>query len=447
MTPPCQLVHLGLGNFFRSHQAWYTQHADDGDDWSIAAFTGRRRELADVLSEQGGRYTLITRGADRDHLEVVSSIGRAHAAGEHEAWRAAMASPRVAAVTITVTEGAYLRAPTGGVDRHHDGLQADIDALRQDVSAPVGSVPARLVAGLLARRSADAGPIAIVPCDNLPGNGDTVEAITRDAAALVDPSLLGWLDTTTSFVTTMVDRITPASSPEDRELVLHASGWADRAPVVTEPFSEWVLSGSFPAGRPAWERAGATFTDDVEPFERRKLWLLNGAHSLLAYAGQVRGHHTVDEAVHDEVCRSWITQWWDEASPHLALPPDEIESYRAALLERFGNPRMRHRLAQIAADGSQKVAVRIVPALKLERAAGRSAPGATRAIAAWLWYLRNQRDLVADVDARVVAVRAQGPLSNAVVDILDYLDTELADDSEVVRAVTGHAAWFERIQP
>lgn len=131
--------------------------------------------------------------------------------------------------------------------------------------------------------------------------------------------------------------------------------------MVTEPFTEWVLSGSFPAGRPTWEGAEATFTDGVKPFERRRLWLLNGVHSLLVYAGQAREHDTVAEAIQDEVCRGCITQWWDEASPHLALPPDEIQAYRAALLERFGNPRMGHRRTQIAADGSQKIAVRIAP--------------------------------------------------------------------------------------
>ena len=150
--------------------------------------------------------------------------------------------------------------------------------------------------------------------------------------------------------------------------------------MLTEPFSEWVLAGEFPGGRPAWEAAGARVVDDVEPFEQRKLWLLNGSHSLLAYAGHVRGHETVAEAIADPVVRGWVEQWWDEAAAHLTLPPSDVAAYREALLERFANPRIRHLLAQIAADGSQKIPVRILP-----DAAGRAGRrrGSRRARPGW----------------------------------------------------------------
>ena len=439
MTPSVRLAHLGLGNFFRAHQAWYTQHADGGSEWPVAAFSGRRPGLAASLDQQDGRYTLVTRGAQRDDFEVISSIARAYAATDHRAWRTTVASPAVAAVTITVTESAYLRSSGGRTDHEHPALRADVEALGHDISAGVSTVPARLVAGLLARRAADAGPIAIVPCDNLPGNGRVIERAVRDVAELVDPTLRPWLDDSVSFVTSMVDRITPATTGEHRRLVADATGWADRAPVVTEPFTEWVLSGAFPAGRPVWESAGAKFTNDVEPFERRKLWLLNGAHSLLAYAAPARGHELVADAIDDPVCRGWVTRWWEEAAAHLDLPDDEITAYRAALLERFANPRMHHRLDQIAADGSQKIAVRIVPTLHLERAAGRSSVGATRAIAGWLWHLRERRDDVRDIDAAAVIQRADGPLDTAVTAVLSYLDPALADDAVVVQDVRDQA--------
>src|SRR3954462_5716295 len=183
-------------------------------------------------------------------------------------------------------------------------------------------------------------------------------------------------------MTTMVDRITPRTGPDDVRAVLEGTGREDRVPVVTEPFKEWVLSGAFDAGRPPWEHAGATFTDDVTPFEHRKLWLLNGAHSLLAYAGSIRGHTTVAEAVGDETCRSWLEEWWAVASSHLGQPAEDIAAYRSALLERFTNARMRDRLDRIAADGSQKLPIRILPVLRAERAAGRMPFGATRVLAA-----------------------------------------------------------------
>src|SRR5690606_14539035 len=133
----------------------------------------------------------------------------------------------------------------------------------------------------------------------------------------------------------------------------------DHSPVVTEPFSEWVIAGTFPAGRPAWQDAGATFTDDVTPYENRKLWLLNGAHSLLAYLGSIRGHETVADAMCDEECRAWVDRWWLESGRHLGQAPAEVMAYTAALDHRFANDRMQHQLAQIAVDGSQKLPVRV----------------------------------------------------------------------------------------
>ena len=176
--------------------------------------------------------------------------------------------------------------------------------------------------------------------------------------------------------------------------------------MVTEPFSEWVLSGRFAGGRPRWEDAGATFTDDIAPFEERKLWLLNGGHSLLAYAGSARGHETVADAVADETCRAALEAWWAEASRHLTLP---TEDYREALLERFANPRMRHLLAQIAADGSQKLPIRILPVLRAERSAGRMPDGAVRVLAAWIGHLRGAGAPVSDPRAEELVRARRGP--------------------------------------
>ena len=440
---PVRLVHLGLGNFFRAHPCWYTEHAPDAAHWGFAAFTGRSRSpLVGELNEQEGLYTLVSRAADGDRFEVLGSLSRAHAADDNDAWLRYFEAPELSAVTITVTEAGYLRGADGGLDTGRPEVQADIEVLRDDPTGVVRTAPARLVAGIAARRRAGAGPLALVPCDNTPGNGALAERVVRDLARLVDKDLAAWLGDSVAVVTTMVDRITPRAAPEDVRTVLKATGFDDRCPVVSEPFHEWVLSGKFPAGRPRWEESGATFTDDITPYEHRKLWLLNGAHSLLAYAGSIRGHATVAGAAADETCRSWLEEWWAVASPHLDQPAADVAAYRTALLERFGNARMHDRLDRIAADGSQKLPIRILPVLRAERAAGRVPAGATRVLAAWVCHLRGLGAPVSDVRANEVVPLAQGPLDKAVPRVLRWLDPALGADADVVAIIVDQSKKF-----
>jgi fructuronate reductase len=436
---PVRIVHLGLGNFFRAHQAWYTAVAPDHAQWGIAAFTGRSRPLADALSAQDGLYTLVVRGAERDTCTVLGSVVAAHPGTDLATWCDLVSRPTTAIITLTVTEAGYRRGRDGGLDRDDADVRTDVAVLRDGAAGAVSTVPGRLVAGLAARRATGAGPIAIVCCDNLPGNGAVVARVVTDLAGLVDAGsgLAGWIREQVSFVTTMVDRITPETTPEDVAAVAGSTGRADAAPVVTEPFTEWVLQGDFPAGRPAWEAGGARFVADAGPYERRKLWLLNGGHSLLAYAGSALGHETVAQAAADPRCRGWLDQWWDEAARHLPLPAAEIADYRAALLDRWANPRIRHRLAQIAADGSQKVPIRVLPVLRLEREAGRAAPGAVRALAAWIAHLRGAGAPVRDAAAEAFTTAARGEPGPAVHAVLTLLDAaDLADDDLIAAVVS-----------
>jgi fructuronate reductase len=433
---PVRIVHLGLGNFLRAHQAWYTANAPDAESWGIAAFTGRRPDTADDLRPQDGLYTLVTRGAEGDTFAVLGSVSAVHSADEHEAYLDYLRRPEVALVTITVTEAGYLRGPDGRLDRDRPVVASDLAVLAADATAPVASLPAKLVAGLLARRAAGSGAITLLSCDNLPHNGPVTEAVVRDFAGALDATLLSWIDDQVDFATSMVDRITPATTDDDRELVTASQGYQDASPVPTEPFSEWVMSGRFPAGRPAWQDAGAQIVDDVTPYEKRKLWLLNGSHSLLAYAGSVRGHATVDDAIADPECRGWVEAFWNEASPYLTLPVASIADYRQALLERYSNPRIRYLLAQIATDGSIKLPVRILPTLRAEREAGRLPLGCATAVAAWVLHLRGLGAPIKDEGSGPArAAAGADDLDTAVAGVLESLEPGLGDDSELVSFV------------
>ena len=444
---PVRMVHLGLGNFTRAHQAWYTEHASDADQWGIAAFTGRRPTMAEILTPQDGLYTLITKGAEGDSYEVISSVSHVHPASDFAQLVDYFVSPELAVVTSTVTEAGYYRADNGSLDTGSPdvaadleaikGIEADVDAIKE--LAPT-TAPVKVALGLLARRAAGQGKLTILPCDNIPDNGPSFGRVIRDAAAAADPTLPEWIDENVSFATCMVDRITPATTDTEIEDVEKAQGYVDASPVPTEPFNEWVIQGEFPAGHPDWESAGAQIVDDVEPFEQRKLWMLNGSHSLMAYAGPILGVETVFDAIKDERIRPIVLQWWEEAGPGLEVPWQE---YAQALIERYENASIRHLLAQIAADGSQKIPVRIAPTLKRHRTEGKLPMGAITAVAAWTLHLRGLGAPVKDAAADKVQALVGGELKDDVKNVVAYVAPELTDDAELINAVTAKAEELE----
>jgi fructuronate reductase len=437
---PVRMVHLGVGNFHRAHQAWCTAHSPDAGEWGYAAFTGRSARMVDALTPQDGLSTLITRSAEGDTFELIGALSAVHAAADHEAFLDYLSRPEVAVVTITVTEAAYLRGADGHLDAGLDVIISDLEALQSDPRNPVASLPARLVAGLVARRTSGASALTILSCDNLPENGAVTKTVVQDFAALLDETLGDWINSQVDFATSMVDRITPRTTDEDRALVQQACGYVDAYPVATEPFSEWVISGGFPAGRPRWEEAGATIVAEVGSFEQRKLWLLNGSHSMLAYAGSIRGYSTIDEAIADPSCRSWVEMFWDEASRHLTLPAADIAEYREALLARFSNPRAGDQLARIAADGSTKLVVRTLPTIRAERSAGRVPTGCGTTIAAWVLHLRGLGAPIKDPGAAAAEKAANsGELREAVPAVLDVLEPGLGSDRDFVDAVIRQA--------
>ena len=433
--PPVRIVHLGVGAFHRAHQAWYTARASDAGEWGIAAFTGRSPDIAHRLAEQDGLYTLIERGAHGDRFEVVESIVRAEPGSNVDALVALVSSPDVAIVTLTITEAGYRLGDDDQPDRQDPAVAADLANLHRRIGGGSDAVPpttvlGKLVLGLDRRRRSGGGPLAIVSCDNVPNNGGRLGRGLLGFARGVSPELEEWMAQQVSFVDTSVDRITPRTTESDRVEVLKKTDRCDRAPVVTEPFSDWVLSGEFPAGRPAWETAGARFVDDIEPWERRKLWLLNGAHTLLAAAGPLLGHTTVAEAIDDGRCRQAVELLWADAGRHL---PDglDLADYRRALVDRFQNPRIEHRLEQIASDSLRKLRLRIAPVAKLDIALGGTADGCATALAAWIVGVRQQQS----VD--------QPRTDQSVAALVEVIDEALVANSSFVRRVDAAVSEWE----
>jgi fructuronate reductase len=439
-APPVRIVHLGLGAFHRAHQAWYTQQTPG---WGIAAFTGHSAALARELTAQDNLYHLVIRDNEGDRAEVIASIAETYPGTDLAGWKAAVAAPSTSLITLTVTESAYGYSGSGHLDTEHSDVAADLETCRLGGDS-YRSIPGRLVAGLAARRAAEGGPLAIVPCDNVSDNAGVVQTVVNGFAQLVDPGLETWITEHVSFVSTMVDRITPATTADLVTTVAELTGFADSCPVATEPFTEWVLAGTFPAGRPDWQAAGARFVDDVAPFERRKLRFLNGAHSLFAYAGTGIGHRTVADAVADARCRTWLLDWWTFAAPTIRVAGDELNAYQEDLLARFGNARIAHFLEQIAIDGSQKIAIRVLPVLR-ERLAEDRRPdlgAAARIIGAWIAHLRGGV-AVQDKNAATLRPAAAGRWESAVPSVLRLIGPDLAEDAELCAAIATFGRDFE----
>ena len=392
---PVRIIHFGLGRFFRAHQAWYTADASDAADWGIAAFTVRSPRAAQELAAQGYIYPLVVRGPESDTVEMIDSVVAAHAGSDLDALRDYASRPEVAVITLTVTEGGYGLAADGSPDLTDSDVRTDLENLRAGESV-ARTVLGRLVVALQARRRAAAGPLAIVPCDNIPGNGGFIARGLSAFAAAIDPELAVWIESNVSFVSTSVDRITPQTA--DGEL-------------ATEPFADWVLAGDFPAGRPDWGSAGAHFVDGIEPWENRKLWLLNGAHIVLAFTGLASGLVTVADAIVDPQCRALVDDFWAEAVQGLPVST-EHEDYRRQLVARFSNRRIVHRLSQIATDATTKVQFRFVAVAEQTLDAGRTPDASARATAAWIrWVLTNPTESDARAAEIMVAVASDDPVA------------------------------------
>jgi fructuronate reductase len=341
------------------------------------------------MAPQDGLYTSIEKSPEGVRRRIVGSVREVlfHGDERERAWRRLVAS-ETRIISLTVTEKGYCHEPaTGRLDVDHPDIAHD---LRTD-GAP-RSVVGLLVAALAERRRTHGAPLTILCCDNLPQNGALVRGLVVSFAHLRDPALADWIGREIACPSTMVDRIVPATTADDIARNTAALGVDDEAPVVHEPFIQWVIEDRFAAGRPAWEAAGATFVHEVEPFESMKLRLLNASHSAFAYLGFLAGHAYIYEVAAQPDFVAYMRRFMaDEVSPALVRPPGiDLAAYREALVRRFANPALPHRTQQIAMDGSQKLPQRILATIRDNLAANRPVDLATLAVAGWMRYVYGE---------------------------------------------------------
>lgn len=382
------IVHLGLGNFARAHLLSYTDTvlAQEGGDWRVTGVSLRGTAVADSLNPQDGRYTLITRGPVTD-ARVIGALDRV-LSGPKVGQNAlnAMTSPGCRIVSLTVTEKGYGITNDGTLDHAHPAIAADL----ANPEAPTSAIG--LVVAALSRRKAAGSPaFTVLSCDNLSHNGQKL----RNAALVFARETFGeplscWIADNVSFPSTMVDRITPASNAETARLAGELTAREDHAAVETEAFSQWVIEDKFCAGRPPWELAGVHFVDDVAPYESMKLRMLNGAHSMIAYSGQLSGKKLVRDVMADPEHAALVRQHLAAAAATVNGLSIDLEAYAAALIERFTNPAIAHSTAQIAMDGTQKLPQRITAPALDALTTGKPYRPFVLALAAWLAYLTRR---------------------------------------------------------
>jgi fructuronate reductase len=425
------IVHLGIGSFHRAHQAVYTDNVLAGGDlrWGIVGASLRSPDTRDPLRAQDYLYTLNLR-AEAEALRVVGSLQDILVAPENPAALIeVLCRPSVAVVSLTVTEKGYHYDPATRALNEGD---ADI---RYDLIHPQAPRTAFgfLAAAIARRRELGQKPFAVLCCDNLPANGRTLHGLLSRYAELVSRDLGSFVRNEILCPDTMVDRIVPATTDDDRQRLSKMIGLDDAWPVVAEPFAQWVIEDRFSGARPAWDEAGATFVGDVAPFESMKLRLLNGSHSALAYLGYLAGYETVADAMGDDALAGFVEGLMTDAMATLNLPSHiDLSAYKASLLARFRNKALQHRTWQIAMDGSQKLPQRILGPIRDRLAKGLPIERHALVVAGWMRY-------VTGIDERGQPIDVRDPLLPCFREVL--LDAG-RDVPRIVSALLGLKAIF-----
>lgn len=385
------IVHMSLGGFHRAHEAVYI---DDylnatSENWMITAvgLMPQDDKNIDALKSQDGLYSVLQRSPTQDDVRIVGSIKNViHAPSEPQSVIALIANPAIKIVSLTITEKGYFYNEKRNLDETNPLIQQDAKLPEQPKTAY-----GYLLKGLQARRAANAGPVTIMSCDNLPGNGELTHHLVVQFAQLADPSMVEWINQNTSFPNAMVDRITPVTTDAIRQILADTYNVEDKWPVVCEGYIQWVLEDNFIAGRPALEKVGVQLVKDVEPYEKMKVRLLNGSHSVLSYISYLMGYRDVDVAMADPLIAKFVRAYMDnDVTPSLpAVPGIDLDKYKTTLIERFANKSVRDQVQRLTEDGSPKFRNALVPVLDHQLANGGSVKHIAFALAAWYRYLNG----------------------------------------------------------
>ena len=363
------ILHFGVGNFHRAHLEYMTNKLLENDtqqQWGIcgAMILPGDDRLYHALKKQQGEYTLTVCGRD-DSINVykIGALVELYwGIEEQEQILAKIASKEIKIITLTITEGGY------NIDRQTGEFMLDNAQVAHDIQNPLQPQTAfgYVAEGLRRRKAAGNGPITILSCDNLQHNGNTARKAFMTFVEVQDAELAAWMKENVTFPNSMVDRITPATRPEDIKRLNEQNGTQDEAPVYCEDFIQWVVEDNFVAGRPAWETVGAQMTNDVTAFENMKLSLLNASHTLLSYPSFLSGYRKVDAAMHDERIAKFVRAFMDEdITPYVPAPADtDLEEYKQTLIERFGNRMVSDQVARLCFDGASKFPVYVMPNLE-----------------------------------------------------------------------------------
>jgi mannitol-1-phosphate/altronate dehydrogenase len=385
------VVHISVGGFSRAHQLVYFDELAQrriSTEWGVVGVGLHSREMRDALAPQDYLYVVVERDAERDRARVVGSLtGYLFAPDDPEAVLARLADPRTRLVTLTITGAGYrINQQTGRFDPDDAEVQHDL----RHPQRPRGAL-GYLVAALDRRRRAGIPPFTVLSCDNVPHNGAAIRTGVLGLARLRDEVLARWIADTVAFPSSMVDRITPHTTADERAAVAMVIGVPDRWPVVTEPFSQWVVEDRFGPGRPPLDQVGVGFVADVTPYELMKKRLLNAGHCALGYLGWLAGHRHTYEVVTDPVFHTYATRLMDEEISPL-LPPVvgvDLADYRSTLLQRFANPVIGDRLERLCSRGSTKMPDYLLPSVHQAVQQGRPYALLALAVAGWFRYLQR----------------------------------------------------------
>ncbi len=405
-------VHIGVGGFHRAHQAVYLDdllHNEVEPRWGECGLGILKSDarMRDALKGQDCLYTLVQKSVDTQVARVIGSISDyIYAPEERERAIATMAAADTKIVSLTITEGGYfMDEGTGMFTPNHPEIQHDLHYPEEPITS-IGYI----AAALDRRRRQGLSPFTLMSCDNLQGNGDVVKRVLVEFAELRDPALGRWITANVAFPNSMVDRITPATTPEDNAALQASYGFHDAWPVMTEPFTQWVIEDHFCSGRPNWEKVGAQLVSDVAPYELMKMRLLNGSHLAMAYLGALAGYQYVHEVMQDDLFISFTKAFMEEVTPVVPhIPGTSVVEYKRVLIERFANPAIHDQVTRICSEGSAKMPKWVLPSIAELLEKGRSIHLASLVIASWIHYLKQgvdeQGKALDIIDARATELR------------------------------------------